>query len=427
MRTRIIVSLFATIITIAAHAQGGTKSPYSQFGLGLLSDQSQSMNRGMGGVGVGMRVGNQVNMLNPASYSGVDSLSMLFDAGMSLQVTNFKEGAVRQNAKMANFEYLAASFRVFKNVGMAFGVVPLTSVGYSYSTSTFLDDTNGSISETFSGSGGLNQAFLGVGMRLFSPLSVGVNISYLWGDIDRTVLSSSTTYVNALQKQYSASVSNYKLDAGIQWEQRIGKLHRVTLGATYSLPHKLDSDPKMMLISTNTVSSNTDTTTFKIRNGLKLPLMLAGGLSYTYADKLIVAADGSFQRWGTVSEPYYDTTLSKYVLKGGLNKNRYKGGLGVEFTPNRVSRKLYNRVSYRLGASYSTPYYYINGKEGPSELNATIGLGIPIMNLYNNRSMLNISGQWVHHSATGLIKENTFRINIGLTFNERWFAKWRVE
>ena len=128
-----------------------------------------------------------------------------------------------------------------------------------------------------------------------------------------------------------------------------------------------------------------------------------------------------------MSEPYYDTTVSKYVLKGGLNKNRYKGGLGVEFTPNRVSRKLYNRVSYRLGASYSTPYYYINGKEGPSELNATIGLGIPIMNLYNNRSMLNISGQWVHHSATGLIKENTFRINIGLTFNERWFAKWRVE
>ena len=23
--------------------------------------------------------------------------------------------------------------------------------------------------------------------------------------------------------------------------------------------------------------------------------------------------------------------------------------------------------------------------------------------------------------------ENTFRINIGLTFNERWFAKWKVE
>jgi hypothetical protein len=26
-----------------------------------------------------------------------------------------------------------------------------------------------------------------------------------------------------------------------------------------------------------------------------------------------------------------------------------------------------------------------------------------------------------------MITENTFRINIGMTFNERWFAKWKVE
>lgn len=41
--------------------------------------------------------------------------------------------------------------------------------------------------------------------------------------------------------------------------------------------------------------------------------------------------------------------------------------------------------------------------------------------------MLNISAEWVNQSATGLIKENTFRINVGLTFNERWFAKFKVE
>lgn len=55
------------------------------------------------------------------------------------------------------------------------------------------------------------------------------------------------------------------------------------------------------------------------------------------------------------------------------------------------------------------------------------GFGIPIMNGYNNRSILNISGQWVRSEAKNFIKENTFRINIGLTFNERWFMKWKVE
>ena len=61
------------------------------------------------------------------------------------------------------------------------------------------------------------------------------------------------------------------------------------------------------------------------------------------------------------------------------------------------------------------------------EISASIGFGIPIIHAYNNRSMLNISGHWVRSAATGLLKENTFRINIGITFNERWFMKWKVD
>ena len=57
----------------------------------------------------------------------------------------------------------------------------------------------------------------------------------------------------------------------------------------------------------------------------------------------------------------------------------------------------------------------------------SLGVGIPIINSYNNRSLLNISGQWVRQSAEGFVKENIFRINVGFTFNERWFAKFKVE
>ena len=69
--------LFSSILlgfgTLSIIAQSGTKSPYSQYGLGILSDQSQGFNRGMSGVFQGFRSGNQVNMQNPASYSAVDS------------------------------------------------------------------------------------------------------------------------------------------------------------------------------------------------------------------------------------------------------------------------------------------------------------------------------------------------------------------
>ena len=74
-----------------------------------------------------------------------------------------------------------------------------------------------------------------------------------------------------------------------------------------------------------------------------------------------------------------------------------------------------------------TPYYKINSQDGPKEWSASLGLGLPIMNSWNNRSQLNISAQWVRQEAKGFIRENTFRINVDLTFNERWFAKWKVE
>lgn len=100
---------------------------------------------------------------------------------------------------------------------------------------------------------------------------------------------------------------------------------------------------------------------------------------------------------------------------------------GGEYCQDMNSRSFLKRIRYRAGVSYATPYLKINGQDGPKELSVSAGFGIPIVNGYNNRSILNISAQWVNREATGLIKENTFRINIGLTFNERWFAKWKVE
>ena len=427
MKTRIICSLAAAVLAIGSYAQGGTKSPYSQYVIGTLSDQSQNMSRGMNGVGIGMRTSNQVNMLNPASYSAVDSITMLIDASLTAQTTNYHEGSIRKNGSLASFEYIVGSFRAWKNVGVTLGVLPISNVGYEYTTTTTLNENNGNITETYSGSGGLHEAFIGVGWRLFKPLSIGANIGYLWGDINRKVASSSTTYINSLQKQYSVSVSSYKADFGLQWEQQIGKDNWLTIGATYGLEHKLNADPQLVVINTNSTSSKTDTTSFKIHNGLKLPMMVGGGLSFNHANKLIVAADGSYQRWEEVSLPQYDNLTNTYMLRSGTTMARYKGSIGMEFTPNAMSRNFFNRLHYRVGAGYATPYYKINGKDGPSELSVSAGLGIPILNAWNTRSMVHISGQWVQTSATGFIKENSFRINVGVTFNERWFAKWKVE
>ena len=55
---KILASFVLASLTTSAFAQSNTNSPYSQFGLGDLTDQSVSFNKGMNGVGLAMRRGN---------------------------------------------------------------------------------------------------------------------------------------------------------------------------------------------------------------------------------------------------------------------------------------------------------------------------------------------------------------------------------
>ena len=131
------------------------------------------------------------------------------------------------------------------------------------------------------------------------------------------------------------------------------------------------------------------------------------------------------QQWADAKYPH--DSGNDYVSKTGLFKDSHRINAGFEYCQNTEGRKFLSRIRYRFGAGYSTPYIKIGEKDGPSQLSVSAGVGIPIVNVYNNRSMLNISAQWVRNDASGFIRENTFRINVGLTFNERWFAKWKFE
>lgn len=412
--------MMATAV-MTASAQSSTKSLYSQFGIGILSDRSQGMSRGMNGVGIALQQSNIVNTMNPASYGSVDSLTMIFDASVTGQMTNFKEGNTQQNAKTANFDYIVASFRAWRNVGVSVGVLPLSNVGYSYQTTSTVNQEYGKLAETYSGEGGLHEAFIGFGWRILKPLSIGVNAGYVWGDLDRSVLTANSNF-GSLMKSYSTSVKSYKLDVGMQWRQPLNRNNVVTLGATMGIGHKLNADPKLDIINV----SKSDTTSYQISNGMELPWSMGVGLAWQHRDKLTIAADAELQQWGKTSLPSYINNT--YTSTKDIMKDRLSLKAGAEWVPDANDVRHYlKRVHYRFGAGLSTPYYKINGQDGPKDISVSAGFGLPIQNAYNSRSIVNISGQWVHSSAKDFITESMFRINIGITFNERWFAKWKVE
>lgn len=430
---RILLAVSVFSCTLFASAQSGTNSPYSQFGLGTLAEQSSGFNRGMNGLGLGFREHNQVNFTNPASYSAIDSLTFIFDVGMSGQLTNFQEGGKKLNAKTANFEYAVAGFRMAKHFGVSFGILPFTNVGYSYASTEFIDQTKtSSYTNTYKGSGGIREAYLGLGWEPFKGVAIGVNGGYLWGGYDRSMVNSynSESTANTLSKYYSASVNNYKLDFGVQFTLRLSPKDQLTLGATYGLGHKIGGEPTCQVISTNKQTSVADTTFYpqKGKLDLEIPTMIGVGLALNHNNKLKIGADYQLQQWGSMKMPEFTSTNANmdYVLSSNLLKDRHKFTLGFELCPSETGRKFFDRIRYRAGASYATPYLIINGQDGPKEMSASLGFGIPIMNR-NSLSVLNVSAQWVRNDSKLFMTENVFRINVGLTFNERWFVKWKVE
>ena len=428
MKKILLSSILLGFGTLSVVAQSGTKSPYSQYGLGILSDQSQTFNRGMSGLFQGLRSGNQVNMQNPASYSAVDSLSMIFDVAVSGQFTNFKEGDAKINAKTSNFEYATALFRMFPKFGVSIGIMPFSNIGYSYSAKQNVGTSSTTTTMKFSGEGGLHQAYLGFGYELFKGFSLGMNASYLWGSYERNItVTSNDVYVNTLSKKYGAEVSSYKLDFGAQLQQQLSKTDQLTIGATLGLGHKVNADPYLMIINSDTQTGITTVSGDTITNGLSMPMSFGGGIAYTHNKSLTIGVDYLMQRWSAESFPVVDETTNKFQLSNNYFEDRHKITVGADWIPNLAARGLFKRTHYRVGASYATPYYKINGQDGPKEMTVSAGLGIPLTNAWNNRSVLNISFQWVNMSAKNLITENSFRVTLGLTFNERWFAKWKVD
>lgn len=430
---KLLTTVFLVACTIASMAQSGTNSPYSQYGLGTLGEQSGGFNRGMNGLGIGFSEHNQINSLNPASYASIDSLSFIFDAGISGQITNYSEGGVKVNAKNANFEYVVAGFRAAKNLGVSFGLLPFSNVGYQYSGTGSINPTDGGTSavtytNTYSGSGGFHQVYVGAGWSPFKGFSFGANIAYLWGDYTRSVVNSySDAYVNTLSKYYTASVHSYKLDFGVLYTHQLTKKDALTIGLTYGLGHKLGADPKCQVISNNAQTAIADTATYAISNGLKIPHTFGVGLMWNREGRWKVGADYTLQKWSSVAFPKAVDGSEQYVLAKDQFSDRHKFTLGGTFCHDEHSRNFFKRIHYRLGASYATSYLKIKGQDGPKEYSVSAGFGIPIINGYNNRSLLNISAQWVRQDSKTFVTENSFRINIGLTFNERWFAKWKME
>ena len=400
--------LIAILLTIPMYAENGINSPYTRYGFGQLAAMETSITKGMGGTGIGVHNSNQINMLNPASYAAVDTLTFLLDVGMSLSNTRMIENGAKANLRNTTFDYIAIQFRLIPRLGFTLGMVPYSNIGYNFSgIRRELGDENNTLTSTNAhyGTGGLRRINVGLGYAPVKGLSAGANFSYLYGDITHVINTQfSDVNIPTTVKQYKAEISTYIAELGIQYQTNVGK-NLFTIGAIYQPGHIIDDKPCVIINSTSR-----DTTQ------LSIPTKYGVGFSYSYDKRLTFAADYSIEKYSSVE------------FFGSKGADRHRASAGIEYIPEHITRNLFRRARYRAGVHYATAHYTINELQGPTEYGATIGVGFPIMNRWNGKNIINISGQYIHlrPHMPGMITENSFRLNIGLSFNETWFDKWRV-
>ena len=407
----IALLLLATVACWGTAIAQIVSTPYSKMGYGMLTDNASSIQRSMGDVGYAMKGGRIVNVMNPASYANVDSLTFLWDVGIDLTNLWSKENDNKGYNFGGGLDYLTGHFKVAKRLGAAFGLLPYSSVGYAYG-----GDIDGG-SESRSGSGGFNQLFIGLGYEPVKNLSVGLNFAYLFGTTSNTtlILSNSSSYFFRNMK-----IRDWNAQVGLQYSLPLSKgRDLLTVGATFQPKKSFHGDAWGTRYDSQDTKADTIGYT-SMKGNYEQPFSIGVGASYNWNHRLTVEADYTYQKWSD----------AKYMPIGGFEPqtmqfdDRWKAALGVQYTPNRRGSYV-GAMSFRAGAFYNHDYLNYSGNN-VRDYGASIGIGLPAPG--SNKTTVNLGVEWRHResSPVQLITENYLNITLGINFNELWFWKSRI-
>ena len=404
---KLITGLLMLVATVPAiWAQNSTVTPYSRFGYGMLSEQSNAMQRGMGGVGYAMRSGRQINFMNPASYAAIDSLTFLFDMAVNLKTLRTTEGESGGTNFTGGIDYITMQVPLTKWLGASAGLMPYSEVGYSFGD----EIVNGTNSRT--GSGGLNQLYVGFGAKPFNGFTLGFNVSYLFGTLinDTYVYTSSSS--TALFERV-IEVRDYNLRFGLQYGRKLTPDHELTIGAVYSPKKSFRGHTYGVKYDVSADQEPDTIANISLKGNAEMPETWGAGISYKWQNRLMAEVDFTYQPWKNAKF----ATIEGFDNQNRFN-DRWRVGLGLEFV-NRPRGSWAQRINYRLGAFYCNDYIKV-GDNSVREKGVSIGFGLPAPAA---KTMVNLSLEYRNRQASPqpLVKENYFVVTLGLNFNQLWF------
>jgi hypothetical protein len=439
------ILILSTVLALTYTTKAQNNSPLSRFALGTTTNTSNIFSRGMGGISAGLadKTFGMVNSNNPASYPylafprnklfvGLTSLEVGVDyQSQTLRNTN-TNAKYTSNDLIFNYVQIGIPLDTPQRFGLALGIKPLTRVGYNIETFSKLRDpqTNlpiDSARDNFEGSGGVNQAFVGLGYRL-GGFSAGFNTGGLFGKKNygtrRTIYNDSVFFQQA-NYETKVNFSSLFLELGVMYQFKINqkKQQFLTVGANYrhqaSLNATKDLNRETFTFNSNDVTYLRLDSVFEdnnVKGTIIMPSTWSIGFNYENGVKFSFGADYTVTNW------------SKYRFynqpDGTRNTSQLK--IGAQYYPAQNS--FWGRNSYRIGYNTGTNLIASNNIK---ENNFTLGIGLNVYNPnpYYSTQFTAVNLVFEVGSRTGItgFKENFFRVGTSLNLSDKWFRKRKYD
>ena len=423
-----LIIVLLVYCSLTASSQLNTSSPYSRFGLGEMQKQGFIKSLSMGSTGLALRTNNQINYLNPASYTATDTMSFIFDFGLNTYRNYYISSDDKTSMGNINLHHIAIAFPVTRWWKSSAGITPYTSVGYNIKESQNLQGI-GAFNYYFTGNGGLNKLFVGNAVSFFNRINIGFNMSYLFGYINYNrqmgLLSDNAAAIPSSENRMNIGGMMYHL--GFQYSETIKEKYFITIGAIIENKSDLKTEGlfrNQLIFPGNSAQINDSVIIFpsinihteSLTGKINLPRNVGVGLSLGIRNVLTLTGDYYMQDWSN-------------TLILGKNDSLTNSGsmhLGAEFIPSTsMLRSYFSRIHYRVGGYQSNTYISIRGQQ-INDYGMTFGLGLPFRNTKTSFNVGVILGQR-GTLKNDLIKENYGIVHFGVSLHDIWFRKRKYE
>lgn len=402
----------------------------------------------MGGIGTAINKisgYNNINPLNPASYGYINYTTI--DAGIYANVSTYSQNG-QATVTNPNFRlsHVAFAIPLTRRSAISFGLLPYSEMGYNNIQTIHTFGTHSSNGNSYvdtntvnyinNGSGGLSKAYIGYGVTILKHLSIGANVSYIFGNLQQFQSTETPLLYGTLDSRISNvnAVGGFNYDYGLQYSFDFGEANQkhIVLGYSASASSKINS-ANTYIVSQYTYSSSgqenpaTDSVINyqAVKSSIQLPQINHFGVSYQYDAHFLVGADYTMGHWSSLTVDGQNPGIGQSpAFQDSKTIN-----IGGQFTPDINSLHSYfSRTDYRIGFIYDQSYLSFNDVTIKTYA-FTVGLGLPLPPNNTTFYKINFAAEFGQTGTlqNNLVKNNFVSLSLSFTFNDLWFQRFKFQ